>query len=389
MLASRIPLNVPTFGEVEANEAFESLRTGMVTMGKKVRAFEEAWAKYCGRKHGIMTNSGSSANLVALSALRCLGELKEGDEIITPALTWATTVFPIAQVGCVPVLADVELETYNLSASGIGTALSPKTRLQMPVHLLGNPYTVPSYVAPVLHDACEAHGAMIGGRNVGSFGLAATFSFFFSHHISTVEGGMVVTDDDAFADTCRSLRAFGWVRDMSDREAFAKQHPDIDPRFLFRYPGYNFRPMEVQGAFGLHQLPRLEGLIEHRRDNAAYWNQELARHGGWLQLQKEQPGTRHVWFAYPVMVKPGAPFTRKELQDFLEAKGVETRPIEAGNMAVQPAMKHIRHRIAGPLTNAQYIHDHAFFWGNHQSIGEAERETMANHVHEFMKARGL
>ena len=387
MLApSRISLNVPTFGMEETAEAMDTLATGMVTMGKKVRAFEEAWAKYCGREYAVMTNSGSSANLVALSTLRCLGELDEGAEVITPALTWATTVFPIAQVGCVPVLTDVSLKTYNITADSLEAAMSPKTGAAMPVHLLGNPIRLdsPDWFMPFIGDCCEAHGAEVDGRNVGADGLMATFSFFFSHHISTVEGGMVVTDDLEFADTCRALRAFGWIRDMSDREAFAAKHPEIDHRFLFRYPGFNFRPMEVQGAFGLHQLPKLEGLIAHRRENAAYWNQELARYKDYLQLQKEQPGTRHVWFAYPVMVRRGAPFTRKALQDYLEAQGVETRPIEAGNMAVQPAMKHIRHRIAGPLTNAQYIHDNAFFWGNHQAIGEQEREAIVEHIREFM-----
>ena len=397
MLApSRIPLNVPTFGQEETDEAMETLRSGMVTMGRKVRAFEEAWAKYCGRKYGIMTNSGSSANLVALTALRCLGKLQEGDEVITPALTWATTVFPIAQAGCVPVLADVDLETYNLSLSAATKALTKKTGAVMPVHLLGNPIVstdAPRIVSHrdtrspglVLWDCCEAHGAQVRGRNVGSFGLAATFSFFFSHHISTVEGGMVVTDDLEFADTCRSLRAFGWVRDMSDREAFAKQHPDIDARFLFRYPGFNVRPMEVQGAFGLHQLPKLEGLIEHRRQVAFYWNSELETFSDYLQLPKEQPGTRHVFFAYPFLLKPGCPFTRNEFREYLEARGVETRQIEAGNMAIQPAMKYIRHRIAGPLTNAQYIHDNGFFIGCHQGVGEAEREAVVQYCREFFE----
>ena len=382
---TRIPLAVPPWGEEEIAEATDSLRSGMLTMGRKVRAFEEAWARYCGRKHGIMVNSGSSANLVALSALRCLGMLQEGDEIITPALTWATTVFPIAQVGCVPVLADVDLDTYNLGQVTTGEAILACTGnpFLMPVSLLGNPCEE-DWHGRTLHDACEAHGALVDGQNVGSFGLAATFSFFFSHHISTVEGGMIVTDDDEYADTCRSLRAFGWVREMSDREAFAKQHPRIDARFLFRYPGFNVRPMEIQGAFGLHQLPRLEGLIEHRRENAAYWNRALGAYSEFLQLQEERPGTRHVWFSYPLMVRPGAPFTRKQLQDFLESCGVETRPIEAGNMAIQPAMRHIKHRIAGPLTNAQYIHERSFFFGNHQGIGEAAREYIVNCVKEFI-----
>lgn len=382
---TRIPLNVPTYGREEIDEAIDSLESGWVTMGAKVKRFEEMWAEYIGTEYAVMTNSGSSANLLALS---CLG-LQPGDEVITPALTWATTVFPIAQVGAVPVLVDVELDTYNISPEAVEQAITPRTKVIMPVHLLGNPMDIDSldsrFDLKIIEDACEAHGATLDGWKVGSFGDLGTFSFFFSHHISTVEGGMVVTNNSLWAEQCRSMRAFGWAREMRDYPQMGQQHPGIDPRFLFLHAGYNFRPTEIQGAFGIHQLPRLEGFVEHRRTVAAYWNRELADYGDYIQLQEERPGTRHVWFAYPVMVKPGAPFTRKELQDFLEAKGVETRPIEAGNMAIQPAMKHVKHRIAGPLTNAQYIHDHAFFFGNHHGIGSEEREAVVAYFREFFE----
>ena len=381
---TRIPLSVSTYGQEEIDEVVDSLKSGWVTMGKKVQRFEQMWADYIGVKHAVMVNSGSSANLLALS---CLG-LQPGDEVITPALTWATTVFPIAQVGAVPVLVDVDLDTYNISPAAVEAAITPRTRAIMPVHLLGNPCDIDAlsrFSLRLIEDACEAHGAELDGWRVGTFGDLATFSFFFSHHISTIEGGMVVTDVEAFAERCRSMRAFGWIREMRHKAGLAAVHSDIDPRFLFLHAGYNFRPTEIQGAFGIHQLPRLEGFIEHRRNNAAYWNRELAQFSDYIQLQEERPGTRHVWFAYPVMVRPDAPFTRKELQDFLEAKGVETRPIEAGNMAIQPAMKQINHRVAGPLTNAQYIHDNAFFFGNHHGIGPEEREAIVGYFTEFFR----
>ena len=384
---TKIPLNVPTYGRAEIDEAIDSLESGWVTMGKKVKRFEEMWAKYIGVEHAVMTNSGSSANLLALS---CLG-LQPGDEVITPALTWATTVFPIAQVGAVPVLVDVDLDTYNISPEAVERAITPRTRAIMPVHLLGNPMDIDDlysrFALKIIEDACEAHGASLDGWKVGGFGDLATFSFFFSHHISTIEGGMVVTNDGLWADQCRSMRAFGWIRekDEAERQRVAAEHPDIDPRFLFLHAGYNFRPTEIQGAFGIHQLPRLEGFIAQRRETAAYWNRELMEYGEYIQLQQERRGTRHVWFAYPVMVRPGAPFTRQELQNFLEAKGVECRQIEAGNMAIQPAMKHIKHRIAGPLTNAQFIHDNAFFFGDHSGIGPEQREAVVGYFREFFE----
>ena len=382
----KIPLNVPTYGRAEINEAIDSLVSGWVTMGKKVKRFEEMWAEYIGVKYAVMTNSGSSANLLALS---CLG-LQPGDEVITPALTWATTVFPIAQVGAVPVLVDVDLDTYNISIEAVERAITSRTKAIMPVHLLGNPcalYNLMQIAAKhdlrVIEDACEAHGATLDGHKMGQWGDLGTFSFFFSHHISTIEGGMVVTSNPRNAELCRSLRAFGWARERDDYSKIGERFPGIDPRFLFLYAGYNFRPTEIQGAFGIHQLPRLEGFIAQRRDNATYWGRELAEFGDYLQLQEERPHTRHAWFAYPILVKPNAGFTRKEFQDFLESKGLETRPIEAGNMAIQPAMKHVKHRIAGPLTNAQYIHDNAFFFGNHQGIGPEEREAIVGYFREW------
>ena len=377
---TKIPLQVPSYDADEVIEALDSLMSGWVTMGKKVKAFEEAWAAYIGVKHAVMTNSGSSANLLALSAL----DIPKGSEIITPALTWATTVFPIAQAGFVPVLVDVERETYNIDRYAVGKALTRKTRAFMPVHLLGNPVDLWRKDVYVIEDACEAHGAEINGRKVGSFGTMGTFSFFFSHHISTIEGGMITTNDDWIATRLRSLRAFGWTREHPNQESLGKAYPDIDPRFRFVFPGFNFRPTEIAGAFGLHQLPKLEGFIKVRRENAAWWNKEFERYQDWLQLPIEAPGTRHVSFAYALQVKEGAPFTKQALQDHLEALVVETRPIEAGNMAIQPAMRHIKWRQGGPLTNSEYIHHNAFMIGNHQGIGKQEREAVAEYVHEFM-----
>lgn len=389
---TRIPLNVPTYGAPEVIEALDSLMSTWVTMGKKVKTFEEMFAEYVGTRHGVMVNSGSSANLLALSALG----LQPGDEVITPAVTWATTVFPIAQVGAVPVLVDVERDSYNISPKAINAALTPRTKAIMPVHLLGNPCNMDAIMniaTPigrrelyVIEDCCEAHGAEYHGRKVGCFGDVATFSFFFSHHISTIEGGMLLTGNRLWNDQWRSMRAHGWIRDMSNRDAIAAAHPETDPRFMFAYPGYNFRPTEIQGAFGIHQLPRLDGLVEIRRENAAYFNRELAQYAEWLMLPSEAPNTRHAHFAYPITVKEVSPFTKKDLAEFLESRGLETRPIEAGNMAQQPAMSYVHFR-AGPLPNAEYIHKNAFFFGNHHGIGKVQREAIVGYFHEFMEGK--
>jgi CDP-6-deoxy-D-xylo-4-hexulose-3-dehydrase len=393
---TRIPLSVPTFGWEEVWEALESLLSTQVTMGKKVHRFESMFAEYVGVKHAVMVNSGSSANLLALSVLTSpllAGHLQPGDEVITPAVTWATAVFPIANVGLVPVLVDVDLNTFDLIPEEVEKAITPRTRAVLLVHLMGNPCDMDRIMAIarrhnllVIEDACEAHGAEYHGRKVGSFGDFATFSFFFSHHISTIEGGMLLTNNDEYAELARALRVFGWARDLKAKDVIAQQHPEVDPRFLFVSTGYNFRPMEIQGAFGIHQIGKLERYVEVRRENARYWSKELGvlPH---LRLYQEAEGTRHAWFGYPIMVLPDAPFSREELVAHLEAKGVETRPIMAGNMDEQPAMRLFPYRKVGDLPNARLVHRNAFLFGNHHGIGSEQRKAIVSYVREFVQER--
>ena len=389
-----LPLNVPSFGWEEVWEAVDSLLTNRLTMGEKVRRFEEMFASYIGARHAVMVNSGSSANLLALSVLtNPLAErpIAPRDEVITPAVTWATTVFPIINVGAVPVLVDVDLDTFSLDLEEVERAITPRTRAIMPVHLLGNPCDMSRLMEIarrhgllVIEDTCEAHGAMLGDRKAGSFGDVSTFSFFFTHHVNTVEGGMLVTDDDRLADLARALRAFGWVRDQSDREEIAARHPEIDPRFLFVNIGYNFKPMELQAAFGIHQMEKLEGFIEARRVNAREWTDALRPYRGHVRVHDEREGTRHVWFGYQVTVEPGAPFERSELVAHLEAKGLETRPIVAGNIAEQPALRLFPHRQVGDLPNSRLIMRQSFYFGNHQGIGAPERLAVKRYLLEFL-----
>ena len=395
----RVPLSVPSYGWDEVAEALDSLLSTHVTMGQKVTQFERMFAEYLGVKHAIMVNSGSSANLIALSILTnpaVENRIAPGDEVIVPAVTWSTSVFPIAQVGAEPVLVDVTLGDYNINIEAINDALSKKTRAIMPVHLLGNPCQMDRIMdiasrnnLYVIEDACEAHGAEYQGRKVGSFGDMGMFSFYFSHHISTIEGGMVVTNDDQFAEIAKMLRAHGWIRELSNRKDIAEQYPSIDERFLFINLGFNLRPTEIQGAFGIHQIKKLESFIQIRRENVQYWSDRLSKYTYVLYLpaREEASGLRRVWFGYPVTVRPEAPFTRKEFMEFLEAKGIATRPITAGNLEEQPALTLIDHRVHGELPIARMIMRQSFFWGNHPHIGEKERTYVADCVEEFLKEK--
>jgi len=395
---TRIPLSVPSYDWEEACEALDSILSTYVTMGKKVKEFEARFADYIGVKHAIMVHSGSSANLLALSILSnplIKNRIEPGDEIITPAVTWVTTVYPIINCGAVPVLVDVDLDTFNLNTEEVEKAITSKTRAIMLVHLLGNPCHVQRIMEIarkhnllVIEDTCEAHGAELNGQKAGSFGDLATFSFFFSHHITTIEGGMVVTDNEEYAELARALRVFGWVRDLKDKDRIAERHKDIDQRFLFINTGYNLRPTEIQGAFGIHQIKKLERFIEIRRDNANFWAEKLKQYSDYLWLHHERAGTRHVWLGYPLMVSPDAPFTRKELSDFLEGRGVETRPIMAGNIDEQPVMRLLNYRKVGDLTNSRLISHHGFFFGSHQGIGKQEREAIVEYIGEFIRLRG-
>jgi len=393
---TKIPLTVPTYGSEEVEEAVDSLLSTWVTMGSKVKKFEETFAKYNGSKRAVMVNSGSSANLLALSVLtnpRLSDHIERGSEIITPAVTWATTVYPIANVGCTPVLVDVGPQTFNINPEEVEKAINSKTQGIVPVHLLGGPCEIEGIkrIAEdhdlfMIEDACESTGAEIQRKKVGSFGDIGTFSFFISHHISTIEGGMIVTDDDELYENLKAMRAFGWVRDLQDKEKYASANKGIDPRFLFVTSGYNFRPTEIQGAFGIHQIKKLDGFIDLRRKNAAYWTKKLSLYSDLLILPQEQPGTKHVYFGYPLTVRPDAPFTKEQLVDHLETKLVETRPVMAGNMAEQPVMKNLPHRVSGNLTNSKMIMRQSFFFGNHTGIGEEEREYIADAIIDFVNS---
>jgi CDP-6-deoxy-D-xylo-4-hexulose-3-dehydrase len=392
-----IPLSVPTFDADEIVEAIDSLMRMNVTMGRKVAKFERMFSDYLGTRNSIAVNSGSSADLVALSILAQFGQdrlrpSKQGHEVITPALTWPTAVSSIVNVGARPVFVDVELDTFDLDPTLVEEAVNDKTVAIMPVHLLGNPCKMKEIekIAQehdlfVVEDACEAPGAEVDGKKVGTFGDMGTFSFFFSHHISTIEGGMIVTDNDEYADLARSIRAHGWIRERSDREELSAKYRTFDKRFLFVALGYNLRPTEIQGAFGIHQIGKLDKFIRARERNARYWTNELSRYREYLSLPESRPGVRHVFFGYPVTVKHDAPFTRDELALYLESKHIETRPIMSGDLTQHPVCRHLSCRIAGNLRNTRLIHSQSLLWGNHQGIGDAERRFIVESITDFIE----
>ena len=391
---TKISIAGTTYGFAEANEAIDSLLSNWVTMGKKVKKFEINFARYIGSKYSVMVNSGSSANLLALSILtnpKFSKRVKSGSEVLTPAVTWATTISPIVNVNLIPSIIDVDLENFNLDVDKLRKSITKKTRAIMPVHLLGNPANMKEiidiakeYDLFVIEDSCEAHGAEFNNKKIGSFGDISTFSFFLSHHISTIEGGMLLTKNEEIFELAKSMRIFGSIRDQKNKKQIAKKNPELDPRFLFDSLGYNIRPTEIQGAFGIHQIKKLEKFIKIRTSNANFWNKKLAKFSNYLLLHSQRPNTRHAWFGYPITVRSPAPFSRDQLVNFLEKKNIETRPIMAGDITKQPAINLVKKKINRPLNNSKIIHSNSFFIGVHQGIGKIQRDYVVSVFEEFM-----
>lgn len=394
-----VRLHEPTFSADEINAALECMLTTRVTMGAKVKTFEGEFAGKNGSAHAIMVNSGSSANLLAVAALansETEDGLKPGDEVIVPALSWSTTVWPLVQMGLVPVIVDIDPATLNIDPGEIERAVGPKTRAVMVVPVYGNPCDMDAITdicqrhgLTLIEDCCEALGASYDGTPVGKFGRVGTFSFYYSHHITTLEGGMCVTDDLGYGEIMRILRAHGWVREVEDPAPWLERHPDIDPRFLFVNVGYNLRAMELQGAMGSVQLPKLDGFVETRRSNAAWFRRELARYEDVFAFQEETPKGRHSWFGFPMRVKPESPFQVGDLRQALGKANIESRPIICGNIAKQPAMQLHEHRLVGDLRHASDVMVSSFSFGNHQALDDAARQYVVGAISDFLGTRGI
>jgi CDP-6-deoxy-D-xylo-4-hexulose-3-dehydrase len=279
----------------------------------------------------------------------------------------------------------------------VAEAIGPRTKGIVVVHTLGNPCDM-ERIMPLaerhgvwlVEDCCEAMGAKIGGRHVGTYGQLATFSCFFSHHITTIEGGLVSFRDSAkWRDRLLSLRAHGWVRGRSDLEKWTKEHPDIDDRWLFVSLGFNLRPTDISAAFGLAQLRKLPGFVRKRQRVRQRLLELLAPFSPWLRFQVELPGHEHSAFGFAVLVDSAAPFSRGEFQRHLESHGIQTRPIIGSNFARQPVMRNVPYRVHGELKNADRAHFQGLMIANHHDTTASQLEYVAEVIGEFLSSRSL
>lgn len=380
------PLASTTWDQAEYAAMDRVIASGMFSMGENVAEFERVFANYLSARYSVMVNSGSSANLLMVAALfyREHGRLQRGDEVIVPAVSWSTTYYPLHQYGLKLKFVDIDAQTLNYDLAQLAEAVTDRTRLVMAVNLLGNPNDFAAIESIVggkdiilLEDNCESMGAVYQGRQAGTFGLMGSFSAFFSHHISTMEGGMVTTDDEELYHILLSLRAHGWTRNLPkhNKVCGAKSDVAFEESYRFVLPGYNVRPLELSGALGIEQLKKLPGFVRARRENAATF-QALMQDQPHFQIQTEIGDSS--WFGFSLVVRESAPFTRQDVILALESKGIECRPIVAGNFANNEVMRWMDHSIHGELNNADHIDSNGLFIGNHHYPLDRELALLAD-----------
>ncbi len=398
MLPYKVTISKPLYDQNDREGLLRTIETNYLSMHSKTREFESRFSSEIGVKYSVAVNSGSSANFIALCVLLSddlQNRLKVGDEVITPALTWATTCFPIVQLGMVPVFTDADPESFCLAPDELEKAITENTKAVMPVHLLGHPADMGAIVEIVrkhglilIEDCCEALGSKYGLRSVGTCGDLSTFSFFETHHISTGEGGMICTDDPIAASIADSLRAFGRVpRESSSKLQGAKYAGtrDYDRRYVFDRMGYSLKITELQASLGLTQLEKLGSFLKTRNDNAAFYSKELAKYRELIQLPTVREKATHSWFMYPIIVQSNSGFTRNQIVEDLETKGIETRPVMAGDITMQPCMRAAKFRKVGELPVTRNVMRNGFLIGCHPAIGEQERRYVVDALSSFLE----
>ena len=380
------PLATSTWDHREYQVLEEVIASGQFTMGARVKAFEEAFAGYIGSKFAVMVNSGSSANLLMIASLFYTKDnnLRRGDEVIVPAVSWSTSYFPLYQYGLKLRFVDIDLNTLNYDLDALASSITSKTKVILAVNLLGNPNDFDRIKEIIgrknirlIEDNCESLGASFKDEMTGSIGLIGTFSTFFSHHISTMEGGVVVTSDEEIYHILLSLRAHGWTRELplKNHVSGLKSHDKFLESWNFVLPGYNVRPLEMSGALGLEQLKKLPRLLAGRRENAEYLKESL-KNNKKVTIQTEIGDSS--WFGFSLVLADDANISRAHLVSKLEERGIEARPIVAGDFTSKIVMRYFDSDICGPMVNARRIDQNGLFIGNqHFSIKEMVDEVVA------------
>ena len=399
-----VPPSGKVIGAKELQNMVEASLDGWLTTGRFNDAFEKRLTEFLGVKHALTTNSGSSANLLAFSALTSptLGDraIGRGDEVISVAAGFPTTVNPILQFGAVPVFVDVQLPTYNIDPSKVEAAIGPKTKAIMLAHTLGNPYNLDVIVALakkynlwLIEDCCDALGTTYNGKLVGTFGDIATLSFYPAHHITMGEGGAVFTNNDQLNKIIESYRDWGRDcycapgKDNTCNKRFGWKLGDLpqgyDHKYTYSHLGYNLKISDMQAACALAQMDRVEEFIAARKDNFAYLKTGLKTCEEFLLLPEATPNSDPSWFGFPITIKPEANFNRVDLLKYLDQNKIGTRLLFAGNLTRQPYMKGLNFRISGELTNTDTVMNNTFWVGVYPGLSKEMLDFVIEKMETF------
>jgi len=391
----KYPLSQPIFDNKEISSAVESLINLNISSGKKVKNFEKNFAKYIGCKYAVAVNSGSSANLIALTALIEMYSLKKGDEVIIPASTFATVAMPIAQLGLVPVFADVNLSDLNISVKSIIKLINKKTKIIMPVHTLGCPANMVEILKIaksrnilVFEDCCESHGSKIKSKKVGSFGNISAFSFFVAHNMTTGEGGMILTNNKKLFNICNSVREFGRFqyidRGIKNRFYNGKILKNYDKKYVFDRLGYNMRMTDVSASLGIEQLKKLDFFNKIRRKNAEWISKNIIKNfKKYFIPLKINNNYFHTYYTYPFLINNQSGLSRKDICVYLEKSGIETRPLFGGCLPDQPAFLNLKFKKDN-LNNSRILRDNVFFVGVHPRIDKNHLLFLKSRIDSFL-----
>ena len=383
------------FDKKDIDEGIKVLNSQQITIGKITKKFENFFAKKIGSKYALMTNSGSSANLMALSALTSPLSKKKiptKGEVLLPAVCWSTSLWPIIQNNLKPIFVDVELDTFNIDLDQLEKKISKNTVAIMLVHVLGISTNmkklkkiIRKHKIELIEDTCESLGAKFDNKNLGTFGRFGTYSFYYSHQITSGEGGMITCDSIEDYNILKSIRSHGWSRDTIFLSKFSKKYPQIDNNFLFIGPGYNLRPTEIQGAIAFNQFKKLDKFIKLRKKNRSLIINELKKHKLWnnqFDFVKIKKNIDPSWFGLPFLINKDLMVNKSKFLKYLTINGIENRPIISGNFLNQPAAKFYNFKFnPNDFINSNEIEKRGFFIGLHTKlIKQKELRTLVNHL---------
>ena len=375
-----------TWGNEELAAINRVIESNRFTMGPEVELYEKEFAEFFGSKYATMVNSGSSANLIAIAALILSNkyELNSGDEVIVPAVSWATTYTVLHQHGLKLKFVDIDLDTLNINLNEVENAITERTKAIFAVNLLGNPNDFEKLTKIceknnliLIEDNCESMGAKYNNKYTGTFGVLGTFSTFYSHHMATMEGGMILTDDKELDDIMKSIRSHGWTRNLTEDSIYYEEKEEFYELFNFIFPGYNVRPIEMEAAIGREQLKKLNNFLNERKRNGAYFT-ELFSQINSLNIQKNQGESSY--FGFPLIFE--SKNKRKQIINLFEKENIECRPIVAGNFTKNKVIEYFNYEIYGKLDNANKVHDCGLFIGNHHIDSKDDIKKIFNLIKE-------